>query len=313
MEMTSSAQAHEGVVEEAKRLILQGGEAVREAPGLLAAATRAGSPEAPCIMAILSGAGLGRAPNWDEAIDLLALSADRGWASARAQIALMTGMQPGAGSWRMLAQRIRIPEWIAEPVSKRSLCETPKLRVIEDFAPATMCDWIMGRASGQTRRARVYDQTTGVARLHTEKNHTELQVALLDCDLPLLALRARIAAATGVPLEGLEPTKVLHYAAGEQYARHVDYLEPSSLQASEREGQRIVSFFVYLNDEYEGGETDFPDIGIRHRGRKGEALYFSNIAESGAPDPRTAHAGLRVTIGDKWVLTQWIRNKPQLS
>jgi hypothetical protein len=85
------------------------------------------------------------------------------------------------------------------------------------------------------------------------------------------------------------------------------------LQASEREGQRIVSFFVYLNDEYEGGETDFPDLGIRHRGSKGEALYFSNVAESGAPDPRTVHAGSRVTIGDKWLLTQWIRNKPQLS
>jgi hypothetical protein len=313
--MKTNPQEYISAVEEAKLLLVTGGGAARGAPELLAAATRAGSPEAPCIMATLSAAGLGRDPNWDEAIDLLALSADRGWMPARAQISLMTGQQPGAATWRTLAQRINIPDWIRESAPRYSLCEAPKVRIVEGFVPPTLCDWIMGRASGQTRRARVVDQVTGAARLHVAKNHSELQIALLDCDLPLLAIRARIAALTGIPLAGFEPTKVLHYEPGEQYARHVDYLDPDTAQGVhiEREGQRIASCFIYLNDAYEGGETEFPDLRIRHRGRKGDALYFSNVDESGAPDPRTAHAGLPVAAGEKWMLAQWIRSKPLLS
>jgi hypothetical protein len=35
-----------------------------------------------------------------------------------------------------------------------------------------------------------------------------------------------------------------------------------------------VTFLVYLNAAYEGGETVFPLIGLRHRGDSGDALYL---------------------------------------
>src|SRR5262245_52530094 len=148
--MRTNHQDQASALQEAKDLLLRGGGA-QAAPEMLAAATRAGNPEAPCIMAILSAAGLGREPNWSEAIDPLALSADRGWTPAQAQIALMTGMSPGAGTWRMLAQRIDIPGWIEQPVLRHSLCEEPKVRVVEGLVPPTLCDWITGRAVGRTQ------------------------------------------------------------------------------------------------------------------------------------------------------------------
>jgi hypothetical protein len=64
-----------------------------------------------------------------------------------------------------------------------------------------------------------------------------------------------------------------------------------------------------LNEGYAGGETDFPRIGYRFKGRTGDALVFGNVEPSGKPDPRTMHAGLPPTSGEKWLLSQWVRDR----
>ena len=77
-------------------------------------------------------------------------------------------------------------------------------------------------------------------------------------------------------------------------------------------GQRIVTFLIYLNEGFVGGETDFPRLGLRHKGAKGDALYFGNLDPAGAPDPRTLHAGLPPTRGEKWLFSQWVRNRARV-
>ena len=58
---------------------------------------------------------------------------------------------------------------------------------------------------------------------------------------------------------------MLHYSPGEQIANHFDFVDPKSTPdyAGEiaRNGQRIITFIVYLNDDYDGGETAFPRWG----------------------------------------------------
>jgi hypothetical protein len=93
----------------------------------------------------------------------------------------------------------------------------------------------------------------------------------------------------------------------------VDFFDPAiPSQATDMavNGQRVATALVYLNDEgLEGGETDFPTLGIRHRGAKGDALVFFNVDAAGQPDRRTLHAGLPPTGGEKWLLSQWIRDR----
>ena len=57
-------------------------------------------------------------------------------------------------------------------------------------------------------------------------------------------------------------------------------------------GQRIKTCLVYLNAEFEGGETEFPKLGLKYRGRAGDA-------------------GLPPTRGEKWLFSQWMRSKAQ--
>ncbi len=44
-----------------------------------------------------------------------------------------------------------------------------------------------------------------------------------------------------------------------------------------RNCQRIVTFLIYLNDTFTGGEPAFQRLGLNHRGATGDALYFGNL------------------------------------
>jgi hypothetical protein len=70
-----------------------------------------------------------------------------------------------------------------------------------------------------------------------------------------------------------------------------------------------VTFLIYLNSEFEGGETDFPVLALAYKGATGDALYFGNVDSAGVPDPRTLHAGLPPTRGEKWLFSQWVRDR----
>jgi prolyl 4-hydroxylase len=127
-------------------------------------------------------------------------------------------------------------------------------------------------------------------------------------------LQARMSAACGVSERMMEGPTVLHYFPGEQIQNHYDFVDPKSTDdyAAEiaRNGQRMITFIVYLNEEYAGGETAFPDLGIVHRGHRGEGLYFVNALPDLSPDLRMLHAGRPTTRGEKWIVTQFVRSKP---
>jgi prolyl 4-hydroxylase len=112
----------------------------------------------------------------------------------------------------------------------------------------------------------------------------------------------------------MEAPSLLHYSPGQQIHDHYDFVNPSSspdYQAEiARNGQRMITFIVYLNDDYEGGETDFPKLGLTHKGSRGEGIYFVNALPDMQPDLRTLHAGRPTTRGEKWIITQFVRNRP---
>jgi hypothetical protein len=175
-----------------------------------------------------------------------------------------------------------------------------------------ICQWVIERARGRLVRAQIYGAADGRARLSGRRTNTETDFNVVESDVILLLLRARIAAVTDLPTAAMELTKVLHYSPGEQFELHHDYLDPAepglAAEIAAR-GQRLATFLVYLNDDFDGGETEFPTLGLRHRGATGSALYFANVDMRNKPDPRSLHAGLAPTSGEKWLLSQWIRDR----
>jgi len=107
---------------------------------------------------------------------------------------------------------------------------------------------------------------------------------------------------------------VLHYDAGEEITDHYDFIDPnlpSYAQELAEKGDRVVTFLVYLNDTYQGGETAFPRLGLSHKGSGGEGLFFVNT-ENGRADTRTLHAGRTPIDGEKWIVSQFVRDRAVL-
>lgn len=259
---------------------------------LLAEAADGGDARAAALLATVEAMGVAGPQSWEKAAARLRQAADLGSESARGQLALLGGGHD------------------APP--KRSLSDAPRIRVIEGFASAEECDWVMARAHGRLGPAMVLDQRTGLEATHPDRSNKAIELDVPAMDVVIQMLRQRIATATNLPLPVFEPAQIMHYSVGEEFRPHYDFLtdETEGWAAQlRRYGQRIATFLLYLNDDYEGGETDFPAAGISHRGRKGDALFFANIDPSGQPDRKTLHAGKPPTRGEKWILSQWIRDR----
>ena len=280
---------------------------------LLSDAAVHGSAEAAERLAVLIGGGFHVRQNWDAALQLLARAAELDSASAQAQLRILSGEADAAGDWTGLKDRIDLKPWTTAP-AVRTLNESPSVRAVEGLVPQPACAWVMAEAAGRLERAELYDPATG---LHGPGEETRLNrianFGLAETSLLNLLIQSRISAAAGIPFAMMEAFAVLHYAPGEEYGDHVDFLDPEIPAYAEEirvQGQRVATCLVYLNDGYEGGETEFPALGISFKGRAGDALIFSSVLADGAPDPRTVHAGRPPTSGEKWLLSQFFRNRP---
>jgi hypothetical protein len=274
-------------------------------------AMMAGHAEAAARLAPLAALGAYVEQNWNDALGMLVLAAERGDESARGQLRLLSSAPAAlAGDWRALAAQIDLEFWVTAPPG-RNLSEAPLVRCFAGLVPAAVCDWLERRTEGLLRRALIYDPHQGGVADHMRDNSIAA-FDLANVDVVQTLVQHRMSAACGLPVRNAEGPTVLHYAAGEQITNHFDFINVGTDNYDDyidRHGERVVTFLVYLNDDYDGGETDFPRVGVRHKGTRGEGMFFTNALPNGKPDPRSVHAGLPTTRGTKWLLSQFFRNR----
>ncbi len=272
-------------------------------------AANGGGAQAMHIAAAMAAMGAGLPQNWDMAFDCLQQSAERGWTPGQDELRLLAGAQTDV--WKDLRQRLDIAQLLT-PVTTRVVHEQPRVLVAEKFLSPEMCDWLIARARPKIGKARVFDAGGG-ARLDASRSNSATEFNIVETDLVLALIRARIAAATGLSTQGMEHPQVLHYSVGQIFRPHFDFLDPATpghAQNIAGEGQRVATFLVYLNEDFDAAETSFLTLDWRYRGAKGDAILFWNVDENGLPDRRTLHAGLAPVRGEKWLFSQWIRQRP---
>jgi prolyl 4-hydroxylase len=275
--------------------------------------------EAAHDLAICAAVGAGVPQDWSAALDHLQRAAELGLHLAQAELAALAGDwhlsgEIVAGSaavsdWTRLRRAVDLAAWLTAP-GARIASASPRIAMVEGFAAPEICDWLIGRARPRLSPAKVYDHDTGGARSEGVRTNSECHFSTDESDLLLLFLRARMERVTELPMRAMEATAILHYLPGQEFLPHFDFLDtatPGYAKDVAEHGQRVLTFLLCLNDDYEGGETEFPLLGKRWKGHKGSALFFWNVEPDGMPDRRTAHAGLPPTRGEKWLLSQWIR------
>lgn len=286
---------------------------------LLDAANR-GDAEAAARIAALTALGLYLKPNLREALRWLATAAERGWEPAQGQLHALAGAaatteKPIADHWSRIAVSLELGPWQTSPPS-RELSADPLIRAVDSFVSPAVCDWIIARARGRLTRALVYDPVNQQDIASKTRTNSVANFGVADVELLDVLLQAKMSAACRIPMNHMEAPAVLNYQVGEEATEHYDFVDPKTTDyAAEiaRNGHRVLTFLVYLNDDYEGGETNFPTLRVSHKGTRGGALFFVNVHGDMRPDLRMLHAGLAPTHGEKWIVSQFIRNRPVLT
>lgn len=109
-------------------------------------------------------------------------------------------------------------------------------------------------------------------------------------------------------IEGLMAVK---YDGEEEYFNtHVDFFSSDDEMLINDGGNRLSTFFIYANtlERGDGGETEFPELGIKSRPVKGDAVFWHNFVR-GKAQRDTLHRGNPPAKGKvKIGINCWVRD-----
>jgi len=187
--------------------------------------------------------------------------------------------------------------------------DTDKLQLymLDDFMTAGQCDDIAALIAEHLRPSTV---TLPSADRYFRTSST--------CDLSLIRsavvadLDEQISQTLGIRLPYSEGIQGQHYNVGQEFKAHTDFFEPATDEYREHaltRGNRTWTFMVYLNEDVEGGGTQFHAIGRTFQPRKGRALIWNNLYPDGTPNHDTLHSGMPVLRGHKTIITKWFRER----
>ncbi|KAH8381622.1 hypothetical protein KR093_009546 [Drosophila rubida] len=118
---------------------------------------------------------------------------------------------------------------------------------------------------------------------------------------------------TDLTLSGSQQMQVLNYGLGGHYNIHYDYFDVAKENMPiNHQDDRMATVLFYLTEVEQGGATVFPKLQQAFSPQAGMAVYWLNLHDDGTPNNQTLHAACPVLVGSKWVMTQWIEERPQL-
>jgi prolyl 4-hydroxylase len=187
----------------------------------------------------------------------------------------------------------------------------PVLAALGNVLDAEECRMLIELARPRLRPSTLVDPVTGRDVVSNQRTSYGMFFQLAENDF-IARLDRRLSALTNLPAENGEGLQVLHYSVGAGSEPHFDYVQPTNAASREsiaRSGQRVSTLVTYLNDVPAGGQTVFPALGWAVSPLRGNAVYFEYCDDAGRVDPRSLHASVPVTQGEKWVVTKWMRQR----
>jgi prolyl 4-hydroxylase len=168
--------------------------------------------------------------------------------------------------------------------------------VIKNFISHEDCDFLMKFEPEKFKESGILQQNNDTLnsnirksrqKVHNHESHEIIMNVLNKC--------SKIAKKS---ISFFERIHIVHYKPGGFFKPHKD--------GDEAGHNRIYSFLIYLNDDYEGGETNFPLLNKSYKLDKGDALFFHNFNTNFSNTNLSTHEGCIVKNGEKWVANVWI-------
>lgn len=182
--------------------------------------------------------------------------------------------------------------------------------VLKNFFAFEECETLISVGSQYLEPSRVGgpNDTTKIDK-NVRSSYTAM-ISDISCHPQVLEAIERIDNAYGHPHLTSNPLQLNRYRVGEKFEAHHDWHDPvRQAERIAREGQRTWTFLMYLNDDFEGGETEFPLLEFGIQPEQGMLVLWNNLLPDGSVNDATLHRSNSVIEGTKYMMTKWFKNK----
>jgi prolyl 4-hydroxylase len=171
-------------------------------------------------------------------------------------------------------------------------------KVIKNFITDEMCDFLINTDVSPFKKSRI-----GYGKIFSKDRRVSKTKWIPRTYYKVKEIYEKCSQLTNIPITNIENVSVIKYEEGGYYKEHIDvdvgFNEP-----------RLYTIILYLNDNYEGGETEFTLLNKKYKLKKGDALFFNNYDSLGNVSRLALHRGNEVISGVKYIANVWIQNKP---
>ena len=175
-----------------------------------------------------------------------------------------------------------------------------KPHIVTDVITKEERDYILNKANEQLQPSQV----SAKREINTKLRKSE--TAWIDTNDPVVSkIIDRCIQFTDRPKVNYESLQVVRYKSGGYYKPHYDSINDGN--------PRMYTMLIALNDDYEEGETEFPNLNKKYKLKAGDGLFFHTLDNYELVTSKALHGGKPVKSGEKWVRNLWIRKYPYSS
>ena len=179
---------------------------------------------------------------------------------------------------------------------------------IEDFISSQQATELIDLAANNLRKSVVLGENAATDyRIAQDTFVSNTQSCVVAC------IQHKLCGVVQLPVSHMEHMNIVKYAAGGLYKTHHDFFHPNTDYydaCMQTGGQRLKTALIYLNDDFQGGETEFPALHTKIVPKQGKLVAWDNVDAHGNLLHDSLHAGLPVTSGIKCIGVTWVRERP---
>lgn len=188
----------------------------------------------------------------------------------------------------------------------KQLYQNPDIYQIDGFLTDDECERIISKATPHLTTCIIKNESTGA--VEQDPSRTSYDANLPQVEVPSIV--SKLTKLAFCDANQLEILQVLRYTQGQEFKPHTDGYEGAYCACGFENANRLVTIFCYLNDVAKGGCTNFPELSVEIRPKKGSAVVHFPSDTKLRGDERTVHQGLPA-IDEKFLLATWVWSKPR--
>ena len=192
-----------------------------------------------------------------------------------------------------------------QSIKSKELCSSPKIIIFKKLLDTNTCKEIIQEFSPKNKPSHVTDGNV----ISKSKLRSSSSSLIKREDNKIYQLRKKTCSLLNWNFKDSERFQFVTYKTGEKYAPHFDAFDLNQIKkiSERKKTQRIFTNIIYLNDDFEGGNTYFPKLDISIEAETGMMLSFENcINKTNFINPFSIHESVPITKGRKNILISWL-------